>query len=939
MEGRSGPTSHDRDLGLAGQTRRADAQDDLRPRGLAGAATDAALQVGAVPMPAFLERVDRAPFVGRTGALRRLRRRWQSDLPANDGLVVVSGEPGIGKTRLVARFAAGVHAGGGLVLCGRADEESVWPYQAFVEALRHYAAHRPDVVAHARIPPAATRALAMLVPELAPPGAAERPAHSDGGDGNRHQLVEGVVRLLLHAARAEGLLLVLEDLHWADPPTTLLLRHVLRRSEGSRLLVVATLDDRHPGAGHALDDLRGDGDLDDIQLVGLRPDEAAGLIAARTGQPAADDESTRRLCGKAGGNPFFIEELLRSSHPESDADARVPVAIKRVIGQRLEHLPPMFLETLTLAAVLGNDFSLKVLEAVAPEQEQDELIDALEGAVSAGLIVEDLEEVDRFSFSHSLVRQTLYERPIASRRLRLHRRIAEALEISPLPVHPAELAHHYFEARAVGGADKAIVFGLQAGAAAQMAHAYEAAVEHYERVLGLLPLVGRDDPAARCDLLLALGAVRWQASEPDPRSTFARALELARELGSADRLARAALGAGGRFYAPVATDSPYTDLLDDVLATLGPDDRALTVRVQARLAENLVLAQPAQALELADKALGMARRLGEPTSLAAALMGRHAALLHVEHAAERVRIGEEAIAVAGELEDAELAALARHWLLYDLAELGEFEQAHRRHIELERIAAELQQPLYRHSALAWRAVWTGIAGRFDEAEQLARDSLRLAEGARAPDAQTHFTAQLVAIRREQGRLDELLPEIERLAGGDAYSAVWRSLVPLAHLDAGDRARARETFRDAVDSATQTCTRTMLWLTATGSLCEVAAELGDADVAERLYAELAPYGDRLVQWSFTGNAGSVRRLLGRAAAVTGRMDAARDHYEAGLVRHTELEAPALLARTRCDYGEFLLHTQQPGAHRLLLQAATAARSLGMTGIAARAARHA
>ena len=719
----------------------------------------------------------------------------------------------------------------------------------------------------------------------------------------------------------------------------LLLRHVLRRSEGSRLLVVATLDDRHPGARHALDDLRGDAELDNVQLAGLRPAEAAALIAARTGRPAADDESARRLCSKAGGNPFFIEELLRSPHPESDAGARVPENIKRVIGRRLEHLPPMFLETLTLAAVLGNDFSLKALEAVAPDREQDELIDALEAAVSAGLIVEDLEEVDRFSFSHSLVRQTLYERPIASRRLRMHRRVAEALEISPLPVHPAELAHHYFEARAVGGADKAIVFGLQAGAAAQMAHAYEAAVEHYERVLGLLPLVGRDDPAARCDLLLALGAVRWQASEPDPRSTFAQALELARELGSADRLARAALGAGGRFYAPVATDFAYTDLLDDVLVALGPDDGALKVRVLARLAENLVLAQPAQALELAEEAVGMARRLAEPNSLAAALMGRHAALLHVEHAAERRRIAEKAVAVAGELEDAELAALARHWLLYDLAELGELEQAHQRHIELERIAAELQQPLYRHSALAWRAVWTGVAGRFDEAEQLARDSLRLAEGAGAPDAQTHFTAQLVAIRREQGRLDELLPEIERLAGGDAHSAVWRSLVPLAYLDAGDRTRARQAFRDAVDGATKTCARTMLWLTATGSLCEAAAELGDADVCERLYAELAPYGDRLVQWSFTGNAGSVRRLLGRAAAVTGRMEAAREHFEAGLARHTGLGAPALLARTRCDYGEFLLQTRQPGAHRLLLQAAAGARSLGMTGIAARTARHA
>ena len=144
-------------------------------------------------------------------------------------------------------------------------------------------------------------------------------------------------------------------------------------------------------------------------------------------------------------------------------------------------------------------------------------------------------------------------------------------------------------------------------------------------------------------------------------------------------------------------------------------------------------------------------------------MGRHAALLHVEHAAERRRVGEELLAVAGELVDAEMGALTRHWLLYDLAELGELDHARARHAELERVAAELQQPLYRHAALAWRGVWAGLAGRFDEAERLARDSVRLAERAAAPDARTHFTAQLVAVRREQGRLDELLPNIERLA--------------------------------------------------------------------------------------------------------------------------------------------------------------------------------
>jgi tetratricopeptide (TPR) repeat protein len=518
----------------------------------------------------------------------------------------------------------------------------------------------------------------------------------------------------------------------------------------------------------------------------------------------------------------------------------------------------------------------------------------------------------------------------------MHRRVAEALEVSPLPVHPAQLAHHYFQAREVGGADKAIVFSLQAGVAAQTSHAYEAAVEHYERALSILPLVGRDDISARCDLLLSIGSARWQASAPNPRSTFAEALELARELGSPGRMARAALGLGGRFYAPAAPDLGYAELLEEVLAALGPDDSSMRVRLLARLAENLVFAEPpVQAVEPAEEALGMARRLAEPTALAAALLGRHAALLDVEHAAERRRIGEEMIAVAGELEDPELGALARHWLLYDLAELGELDHARARHAELERIAAQLQQPLYRHSGLAWRGVWAGLAGNFEDAERHARESVRLAERAGAPEAQAHFTAQLVAIRREQGRLDELLPQISPLAGGGADAIAWRSVLPLAYLDAGDRARARAAYEHACASARP---RSLLWLTATAWLCEAAAELGDAEGCERLRTELTPYADRMIQWTFTGSAGSVRRVLGRAAAVSGRREEASEHFEAAIGRHEELGAEALLARTRCDYGELLLQgtrAERDRGRRLLHAGAVTAQRLGMAGVAARA----
>jgi hypothetical protein len=365
----------------------------------------------------------------------------------------------------------------------------------------------------------------------------------------------------------------------------------------------------------------------------------------------------------------------------------------------------------------------------------------------------------------------------------------------------------------------------------------------------------------------------------------------------------------------------------------------LRVRVIGRLAEQLVFAaSPARAGELAAEAVAMARRLGEADALVAALMARHAALLHAAHAEERRRVVEHALAVAGELGALELGALVRHWMLYDLAEIGDLDEARRRHAELERIADELQQPLYRHSSLAWRSVWAALAGRFEDAERTARESVQLAEHAGAPDAQAHFTAQLVAVRREQGRLHELLPQIERLAGPEPAASAWRSILPLAYLDAGDRMRAWTAYDSALGGGVATMHRSMLWLTAMASLAEAAARLGDGDGGAQIYIELEPYAARFVQWSFTGNAGSVHRLLGRTAAVAGWDARARAHFEAAMERHARLGAAPLLARTSCDYGEFLLgqgnRDERPRARSLLHQAGVSADRLGMAGIVAR-----
>jgi hypothetical protein len=914
----------------------------LAGRGVESAPADSHRPRRRVPLPPVLARLEPRPFVGRATQLGQLHASWEEISRDLGRVVALVGEPGIGKTRLVARFATRAHVDGGVVLYGRADEESVSPYQPFVEALRHYAAHRAGLRDEIPLPAAAAEELASLVPELSSRTAPTVARGAVTRERSRHELFDAVVRLLLHAAGSQRLLLVLEDLHWADVPTLLLLRHLLRRGAGSRLLVIATYSDLEADArgplGHMLADFRREADMETIQLRGLCASETAALVAAHMGGGYGDGALASRLFDQTGGNPFFIEELLHTAPAAPAARVAVPVGVKFVIGRRLDRLAPATLETLTLAAVLGCDFRLATLQAVVAEQTQDDLIASLEAAVAERLILEDPDEVDRFSFTHALVRQTLYERPIASRRLRLHRRVAVALESAPLPVHPAELAHHYFQAREVGGAAKAIVHSLKAAKASQAAHAYEDATAHYERALVALELVNREDAAARCDVLLALGAVRWQASERDPRATYAEALELARRLDSSDRLARAVLGAGGRFYAPGATDEAYVDLLEEALAALEPGDSVLRVKLLARLAEKLVFDEPPQrAGELAAEAMGMARRLGEAGALAAALMGRHAALLHTEHARERRRVGEHALALAGELGALELGALGRHWLLYDLAELGELKEALRRQAELDQIADELQQPLYRHSSLAWRCVWTGLAGRFEAAERIARESLRLAEHAGAPDARAHFTAQLVALRREQGRLRELLPEILRLAGKEPAASAWHGVLPLAYLDAGDLTRAQAAY-DRARGGVATAPQSMFWLTATSSLAEAAAQLADPDGSAQLYTELEPFADRLIQWSFTGNAGSVHRVLGRTAAIAGWRDRALHHFEAAIERHVTLGAVALLARTRCDYGEFLLHgthAERDRAHRLLRQAGLTARRLGMAGIATRA----
>jgi tetratricopeptide (TPR) repeat protein len=333
----------------------------------------------------------------------------------------------------------------------------------------------------------------------------------------------------------------------------------------------------------------------------------------------------------------------------------------------------------------------------------------------------------------------------------------------------------------------------------------------------------------------------------------------------------------------------------------------------------------------------MARAAGDPGALAAALMGRHAALLDIDHVEERRELIDEALAVAERLEAGELVALALHWRIYDLIELGDIKGAGRSYERLHALAHELHQPLYSHAALAWRAVAAHLNGHFDEAERIARESLRIAEAAGAPEARAFFLTQLFAVRREQGRLAELVDPLERLAHVPGPVGVsWRATLPFILVEAGEPERARAAYEAVAADDFAALPGSLFRLTGLICLAEACAALGDAAGAESLSARLEPHAERLVQTGFSGCWGSVRRFLGLLAATASRPDEARAQFEAALARHTELEAPGLIARTRCDLGELLLgQGEREQGLELLAAAGAAAADLGMAGLSARA----
>ena len=835
-------------------------------------------------LPDALARAEHGLLVGRRDALAALGATWRRASAGAATVVVVAGEAGSGKTRLLTELGRELHGAGATVLAGRCVEDGGVAFAPFTEALRPYAAA-------AALPDWVLAELARLLPELGAQAEAPEGRPQDA----RHRLFEAVAAAIGHAARGGPVLLVIEDLHWADPATVQMLAHVVRTVGWAPLLVAGSLREEDPHGLHALlGDLRRERRLERVDLAGLSEDDVSVLAGEWLEQPP-----TRELAAavrrRTGGNPLFVEELVRhlvesrAGDLEAAATTELPPGVHAVIGRRLARLPEGASRAIAVAAVAGEDFALAEIAAVS-EASDDAVAEALEAAVAAGLIDEGAV-AGRYRFAHALVRESVLAGLSATRRALVHRSLAGALDSQP--GRAGEVARHLLEARPLVDPALAARAALRAAEEATRRLAYEDAAELLERAGDV-----EGDARLRAEVLLALGDARQRSGDAASADRcFVAAAAEARALGAGELLARAALGAAGLTVTVGPVRGEVRTLLEEALAAVAPDS-PLRPRLLSRLAIESYYARPATLRErLSEEALEDGRRLGG-RALLEALGARHVALWSPAHAEERLRIADELVAAARAQGDREAELQGVNWRVADLVELGDVAQARAAIDEHERLAGELRLLGFAWYVPMWRAMLALMAGRLDEAQRFAEEGERIGQAAGDRNAALLFQVQRLAVRFSADRLtDADVAEIEAAARRSPAGAAWRMWATAIALLRGDHEGGRRRVLEeakALDSLPLDAN----WLYSATALGIQLAHLGDADAAAAVYPRVLPYRELAVtSGRASACSGSVALSLGLLAATLGDHEGAVAHLEAAVRRNDELGAAPFAAAAR------------------------------------------
>jgi class 3 adenylate cyclase/DNA-binding CsgD family transcriptional regulator/tetratricopeptide (TPR) repeat protein len=898
-------------------------------------------------------------FVGRKPELAQLTKALQGARKGFGRIVLLAGSGGMGKTRLTQQLAQQAEQGGTQVLWGRCPEEAgapaYWPWrqlirgylrcgadtdpaQTFGSGLADIAGIVPEVAGHFKLGPIAAAPV------------------SDSAE-SRFRLFDAIAGFWRRAGQRAPLLLIFEDLHWADATSLRLFSFLTAELEDSALLVVGTYRDTELSRQHplfeTLSDLARSSVCQRIEMAGLSMRETEELMVAACGSGGSAN-FVSALHARTEGHPLFLEETLRymidarapqAFDPCADDTrwlTKIPTGVREVIGKRLNRLSVPAARYLSIAACIGRNFDLHLLAQLEADKSEDELLQALEEALNEHLI-EVVPETQQFRFSHALIRETLYDEMLGLRRSRLHLRIGEMIEYQHGPddstIWP-QLAYHFSEAGPGSAASKALANAKRAAEHAAALLAFEEAARLYQMALQLLQRHFATDLGERCAVLLALAdAQTWFAAPELTAACYRQAAELARQVGLTAQFAKAAIGFSRSSAQAAQSGGAAVAMLLEAIALHQGDD-SVRVELTSRLCVAYVYCDRAdEAMEAHRRAVALARRIGDMRCLYVALASIATAGYWPALLPQRVAAADEAWAISEDLDLPERAVDLLSFYLCDLIRAG----------DVGRLANILDQGLRlteRRHTYYWLSICRHVEvlvsigeGRFDDAEAAAVRGLEVGRRVEEDRALGAYGMLMFCLRREQGRLREALPMLQQFVQDAPRTNHWRPGLALiyAELDMREQCRAEYDslpWHRASLPPTDGATMTIVTFVA-----EVCIYLGDVEHAALLYRLLKGHAGANVLADSSGPClGSTDRLLGCLATVMQQWDVAQHHFEAALAMDTKTGWRVWLAHTSYRFAVMLHRRAAAGdaerARALLADALADSTALGMQALTPR-----
>jgi predicted ATPase len=771
---------------------------------------------------------------------------------------------------------------------------------------------------------------------------------SDSGR-SRFRIFDAVRQFLSQAAQKVPIVLVLDNLHWADSPSLSLLEFLSEQLQRSRLLIVGTYRDvdarRNTPLLNMLGGLRQSADVQRVHLTGL-PKAALGEVAEQLCGLSLREPVLKTIYEQTDGNPFFAVELIRVLVEESGAGdittapATIPAGVNEAISRRLVRFPDECNELLRVAAVYGRQFTAREI-AAAGDCDMHSVLAGLDPAAQAGIVQTITAAPGSYQFTHALIRETIYQAFTTVDRLRLHARVGDAL-VSIHSVHLdaalTRIAHHYYQAAALGLTDKAVDFASRAADSAVRMGAYEDALVHYDHIIETLERDGlsHDQRLARAYILKG-SVCRQLGQTSESIQALVEGVNRTRLLGNAELLVDVllSLALSTRQF---VDQQRLVPLLQSVLASLAGGDSPCRAKASATLAyARRASTDLPQLLQVVDDAVSVANRAGDVAARCAcyqlavmALRGRPETLQR------RIQLGQEYVAVARAGGSTNLLADAYQWQALNYFESGQIDELEALLGHYEKLP-EGKYALHQYQARAHRVTLALLHGAWTDLEVRIGELLELGTTTdRREDAAGVNGAQMFALNRDLGRLQALVPELRKIAVCvDAH--VWQPGLMLMLAETGMLAEARQMFERIAERGFCAIERDDMYVTGLVFCAETCVALDDAERAATLYQLLLPYAGQAANHPTAVCFGAADYYLALLAQTANRPDSAGEHYERALTLNRAMRAWPALARTLFRYGAFLLglstDVERALGRQRLGEADELARRFGMARLAA------